>query len=153
MKKAPDFSLPDQFGKLVSLKDFAGKWLVLYFYPKDNTPKCTAEACAFEGGREILKALGAEVVGVSKDSTKKHLNFAEKNSLNFPLLSDPSGKVIESYGAWGNKLMFGRTFMGILRNTYLINPSGQIVKIYEGVDPKVHVSELAVDLKAFAGSD
>ena len=147
MAKAPDFSLPDQDGITRSLKDYAGKWLVLYFYPKDETPGCTDEACAFRDGREILEALGAEVVGVSADSTKSHAKFSKKHGLNFTLLSDTDHSVIEAYGSWAPKKLFGREFIGIHRDTYLINPRGEIVRKYEGVDPKTHIGAVVEDLK------
>jgi peroxiredoxin Q/BCP len=145
--QAPDFTLPDQNGDEHSLKDYAGKWLVLYFYPKDDTPGCTTEACAFRDGRDMLAELGAEVVGVSKDTTRSHAKFAEHYGLNFTILSDRSGEVIKAYGSWRPKTMFGREFFGINRDTFLISPQGEIVKKYEGVDPAIHIKEVYADLK------
>lgn len=142
---APDFTLPNQDGKDVSLKDFAGEWLVLYFYPKDDTPGCTTEACSFRDARDELTDLGAHVVGVSMDSADEHDKFKAKYNLSFDLLSDTSGKVIEAYGAWGKK-MFGRE--GILRKTYIINPSGQVVKVYGRVTPVGHGENVVADLKS-----
>jgi peroxiredoxin Q/BCP len=149
MQPAPDFSLPDQDGVMHSLHDYAGKWLVLYFYPKDDTPGCTTEACSFRDVREVIAALGrAEVVGISKDTVRSHKKFANKYGLNFTLLSDPSLETIKAYGAWGLKRFMGREFEGTLRNTYLINPQGQIVKPYLGVSPKEHAAEIIQDLQA-----
>lgn len=149
MKQAPKFNLPDQDNKLHSLNDYSGKWLVLYFYPKDNTSGCTTEACSFRDEREVIAQYGnADVVGISKDSVASHKKFAEKNNLNFTLLSDESHAVIEAYGAWGLKKLMGREYLGIRRNTYIINPEGKIVKEYTGVNPKKHAVEIINDLKA-----
>jgi peroxiredoxin Q/BCP len=148
MKQAPDFTLSDQNDQLHSLKEYAGKWVVLYFYPKDDTPGCTTEACNFRDSRDSIAALGnATVIGISKDTVKKHKKFAEKYHLNFTLLSDPEGTVIEAFGAWGEKKFMGKSYMGILRNTYIINPVGQIAKEYLGVDPAKHAVEIIQDLK------
>ena len=145
--KAPDFSLLDQNEKRHSLKDYAGKWLVLYFYPKDNTPGCTKEACSFRDGRDMLVSLGADVVGISKDSVKSHAKFADKHSLNFTLLSDESTETIQAFGSWKLKKFMGHEYMGINRDTYLINPKGEIVKKYEGVNPVKNFVEVYEDLK------
>ena len=146
--KAPDFSLIDQNGIVQSLKDYAGRWVVLYFYPKDNTSGCTAEACNFRDEREAIRALGnAEIIGISKDSVASHKRFADKHGLTFPILSDPDHAVIEAYGAWGKRKFMGREYVGTFRNTYIINPDGEIVKTYEGVDPKKHAIEIIQDLK------
>jgi thioredoxin-dependent peroxiredoxin len=145
--KAPDFNLPDQNNKYHKLSDYLGKWVVLYFYPKDNTPGCTKEACNFRDGREFIEQAGAVVLGVSKDSVTSHKRFAEKQNLNFTLLSDPEAKVIKAYGAWGPKKLAGRAYEGILRNTYLINPHGEIIKTYEGVNPATHIGEVLKDLR------
>lgn len=141
---APDFTLKTSDGKPVSLKDFAGKWLVLYFYPKDDTPGCTTEACSFRDARDDIAALGAEVVGISKDDASSHEKFKEKHSLNFTLLSDPDGKTLEAYGAWGAK-MFGRE--GVLRKTFLIDPDGVVQKVYGRVTPLGHGAAVIDDLK------
>lgn len=148
MKQAPDFSLPDQDDKVHSLADYAGKWLVLYFYPKDDTPGCTTEACSFRDEREAIAEFGhAEVVGVSKDSVRSHQKFAEKYGLNFTILSDPEHKVIEAYDSWKPKKFMGREFIGTVRNTFLISPDGHIAKEYIGVDPKTHAAQIIADLK------
>lgn len=143
---APEFSLPDQNGTLHTLKEFSGKWLVLYFYPKDDTPGCTAEACSFRDHFEEFTKHGVAVVGISKDKAISHKKFAEKYKLPFLLLSDESKTTIQAYGAWGKKKFMGREFEGILRNTYLIDPTGTIQKIYEGVKPAEHVKEILAEL-------
>ena len=146
---APDFSLPDQTGTMRSLKDYAGQWIVLYFYPKDSTPGCTTEACNFRDARDSIAELGnAVVIGVSKDSVKSHAKFAEKHKLNFTLLSDESHEMIEAYDSWGIKKFMGREYEGIKRNTYIINPNGMIVKEYEGVNPAKHAAEIIKDLQS-----
>lgn len=148
MKKAPDFSLKDQDGNTKSLKDYAGRWLVLYFYPKDNTPGCTKEACNFRDGRDDIESLGnAEVVGVSKDSVESHKKFSEKYHLNFTLLSDPDHMIISAYDSWKPKKFMGKEFMGIERNTFIIDPQGNIAKQYLGVDPNEHANQIISDLR------
>lgn len=147
MKNAPQFSLEDQNGKLHTLNDYLGKWLVVYFYPKDGTPGCTVEACSFRDGRDMLSALGAEIVGISKDSVRSHGKFVNKHSLNFTLLSDPTTETIQAFGSWKQKKFMGREYMGISRDTYIINPEGKIVKKYEGVNPIKHFEEVYKDLK------
>lgn len=142
--RAPDFTLPNENNKQISLKDYAGKWLVLYFYPKDDTPGCTIQACSLRDARDDLIDLGAEVVGVSKDSVNSHDAFKAKHSLNFTLLSDESGEVIELYGAWGKK-MFGTA--GILRKTFLIDPTGIVQKVYGRATPIGHGEQIISDLK------
>jgi peroxiredoxin Q/BCP len=143
--KAPNFSLPDQDGKIHTLQDYAGKWLVIYFYPMDETSGCTKEACQFRDAREVIRELsGAEVVGISKDSVASHKKFAAKHALNFPLLSDPEHETIEAYGAWHRSLT---NPLGTHRDTIIINPAGDIVKEYRGVDPDKHAGEIIVDLK------
>jgi peroxiredoxin Q/BCP len=150
MQKAPNFKLQDQNGNYKTLNDYAGKWLVLYFYPKDDTPGCTTEACNFRDERDAIAEFGnAEIIGISKDSVKKHANFVKKHNLNFTLLSDPTHGIIEAYGAWGLKKFMGREFIGIHRNTYIIDPSGNIVKEFNNVDPKKHASEIIAVLKNF----
>jgi peroxiredoxin Q/BCP len=149
MKQAPDFSLPDQDGNSKSLSDYAGKWLVLYFYPKDNTPGCTTEACNFRDERDAIAEFGsAEVVGVSKDSVRSHKKFVDEQHLNFTLLSDTEHKVTEAYDSWKLKKFMGREYMGTERNTFIISPKGEIVKEYRGVDPKTHAVQIIADLKA-----
>lgn len=145
--KAPDFSLQDQFDTTHSLKDYAGKWVVLYFYPKDDTPGCTKEACSFRDEFSEIEKAGAVVLGVSKDSVKSHAKFAEKYNLNFPLLADVDMEVMKAYNAWGLKKFMGREFQGTLRKTFIINPSGQIVKEYPKVTPKDHAVQIIKDLE------
>jgi peroxiredoxin Q/BCP len=137
--QAPDFTIDE-----TSLSDFRGKWLVLYFYPKDDTPGCTVEACSFRDARDELTKLGANVVGISKDDASSHEKFKAKHTLNFALLSDTEGSAIKSYDAWGKK-MFGRE--GILRKTFIINPEGYVVKVYNRVTPVGHANNVVQDLK------
>lgn len=141
-KKAPAFSLPAASGKKVALKDFAGKRVVLYFYPKDNTPGCTTEALAFRDAAAKLKKAGAVVLGVSKDSIESHCKFIDKHGLNFDLLSDPEGTVIERYGAWGEKNMYGKKMMGIIRTTVVIDEQGVVRKIFPKVRVNGHVDQV-----------
>jgi peroxiredoxin Q/BCP len=147
--KAPNFSLKDQDGNIQNLKDFKGKWLVLYFYPKDDTPGCTTQACSLRDANDELISLGAEVVGISKDDIHSHLKFKAKHKLNFTLLSDPEGKTIEAYGAWGPK-MFG--IEGILRKTFIISPEGEIVKTYGRATPLGHGEKVVEDLQKILAS-
>lgn len=146
--KAPAFTLPDQEGKEHSLKDYLGKWVVLYFYPKDDTPGCTAEACSFRDNFSRLKRAGVVVLGVSVDPVKKHKKFVEKYSLPLTLLSDEGKVVVEKYGVWGKKKFMGREYLGTLRTTFLIDPAGKIAKIYENVNPDEHAEEILADVKA-----
>jgi len=141
-KKAPDFCLPDQNAKKVCLKDLRGKWVVLYFYPKDNSKSCTLEAVSFTDNLKTLEELGAVVVGVSPDSVKSHQNFAAKHDLNFALLSDPEHEVLESYGVWALKKMYGREYMGVERSTFIINTEGYIENEWRKVRVKGHVEEV-----------
>ena len=141
---APDFMLDDQSGTAHSLSDYKGKWVVLYFYPKDDTPGCTTEACSLRDAATELSELDAEVVGISADNAKSHQKFTAKYHLNFTLLSDPDKKVIEAYGAWGKK-MFGRE--GILRKTFIINPYGEVVKVYGRVTPLGHGEQIVDELQ------
>ncbi len=140
---ASDFQLPGVDGKIHKLADYKGKWLVLYFYPKDDTPGCTVEACSLRDARDELAELGAEVVGVSRDDPSAHEKFKAKYSLNFTLLTDAEAKVIRDYGAWGKK-MFG--VEGIQRKTFIINPAGEVVKVYGRVTPAGHGSQVVKDL-------
>ncbi len=141
---APNFNLNDTNGTSHQLADYAGKWVVLYFYPKDDTPGCTTEACSLRDARDDIAALGAEIIGVSKDDASSHDKFKEKYTLNFTLLSDPDATAIEAYGAWGKK-MFGKE--GILRKTFIINPDGQVVKEYGRVTPLGHGEQIIAELK------
>ena len=140
---APDFSLQDEKGETRTLADYKGKWLVLYFYPKDDTPGCTIEACGFRDANETLLAKRAVVVGISRDAATSHDAFASKYELPFTLLSDPERDTITAYGAWGKK-MFDQE--GILRKTFIINPEGQVVKVYGRVIPTGHASQVLADL-------
>lgn len=140
--KAPDFTLPDKEGKMVSLSDFAGKRVVLYFYPKDNTPGCTRQACAFAGAYEEFKTLDAVVIGVSKDSVASHQKFAEKYDLPFVLLSDPELTAIQAYGVWQEKKLYGKVSMGVVRSTYVIDRNGVIEKVMPKVKPDTNAAEI-----------
>jgi len=142
---APDFTLPDASGNVHTLAEYKGKWIVLYFYPKDDTPGCTVEACSLRDARDTLAEMGAEIVGISKDDASSHEKFKAKHSLNFTLLTDLEGTVIESYGAWGKK-MYGRE--GILRKTFIINPAGQVLKVYGRVTPMGHGDQVIEELKS-----
>ena len=146
--KAPAFSLDSSDGGKVSLKDLAGRYAVIYFYPKDSTPGCTTEALAFRDARAELDALGATVLGVSKDSIASHCKFRDKHGLDFPLLSDPDGTMIEAYGAWGEKKLYGRAFMGILRSTVVVGPDGRVVAHFPKVKVKEHAAEVLEALRA-----
>jgi len=141
---APSFMLPDSQGNQINSNDFKGKWIVLYFYPKDDTPGCTAEACHFRDDFKLLESLGAKVIGISIDDSFSHKKFAEKYNLPFPLLSDASGEVASRYGALNNFLVIKIA----KRYTYLINPQGKIAKIYLSVDTSKHSQEIIDDLKA-----
>lgn len=141
---APDFSLTDEEGKVHQLSDYKGKWLVLYFYPKDDTPGCTVEACSLRDARDDIAAFGAEIVGISSDETSSHEKFKAKYTLNFTLLSDPEKTAINAYGAWGKK-MFGKE--GILRKTFIIDPNGKVVKAYGRVTPLGHGEQIVEELK------
>ena len=146
-QKAPTFSLPDQDSVTRSLSDYVGKKVLLYFYPKDDTPGCTTEACNFRDSYEELKKMGLVVLGVSKDSVKSHKKFVEKFSLPFPLLADVDQKVCDAYGVWKNKKFMGREYMGIERMSFLIDEKGNIEKIYESVKPATHTDEVKNDIK------
>ncbi len=143
---ADNFTLPDQDNSVHQLSDYLGKWIVLYFYPKDDTPGCTKEACNFRDSYHQLQQNNMVILGVSKDSVASHKKFAQKYDLNFPLLSDPTAEVIKKYHAWREKKFMGRTFEGIYRMTYLINPQGEISKVYEKVNPLTHANEILKDL-------
>jgi len=144
--KAPSFSAPDQSGKTVSLSDFKGKTVVLYFYPKDDTPGCTVEACSFRDEYTAFKKKGAVVLGLSPDSTKKHTKFIEKYSLPFPLLADEDHKICEAYGVWVEKSMYGKKYMGVERSTFVIGPDGKLKAIYRKVKPAEHTAEVLTGL-------
>jgi peroxiredoxin Q/BCP len=145
--KAPDFTVPDQNGKNISLSDYKGKWVILYFYPKDMTPGCTTEACNFRDEYSIFKKKGIVVLGISKDSVSSHKKFEGKYELPFPLLSDENGNICEEYGVWQEKSMYGKKYMGIVRATFIITPERMIAKVYPKVKVKEHVAEILADLK------
>ena len=140
--RAPDFTLPDKDGRMVSLSDFAGKRVVLYFYPRDNTPGCTRQACAFAAAYEAFKSMDAVVIGVSKDSVASHQKFAEKYGLPFVLLSDPELTAIQAYGVWQEKKSYGKVSMGVVRTTYVIDPEGIIEKAMPKVKPDTNAAEI-----------
>ena len=141
-QKAPAFELPDQDGKTRKLLDYSGKWVLLYFYPKDDTPGCTIEACSIRDSFANFKKMKTIVLGVSADSVKSHKKFEKKYKLPFSILSDENKKVIKAYGIWGKKKFMGREYMGIKRTSFLISPEGKIAKIYEDVKAASHASEV-----------
>ena len=140
--KAPDFSLPDKDGNTVRLSDFQGKKVVLYFYPKDNTPGCTRQACAFAASYEQFKTQNVIVIGISKDSVASHLKFSQKHDLPFILLSDPELQAIQAYGVWQEKKLYGKVSMGVVRTTYIINEQGIIEKVMPKVKPDTNAAEI-----------
>jgi peroxiredoxin Q/BCP len=144
---AIDFTLPDQNGKLHKLSDYKGKWILLYFYPKDDTPGCTKEACSIRDSFPNFKKLNTIVFGISVDSVESHKKFAQKYNLPFTLLSDENKDVVKKYGVWGRKTFMGKTYVGTKRTSFLINPEFRIVKIYENVKPEIHAEEVLNDLK------
>ena len=144
--KAPNFTLKDKNGSDVSLSDFLGKRVVLYFYPKDNTPGCTRQACAFAGTYKQFEAKGVEVIGISKDSVASHVKFAEKYDLPFILLSDPERIAIESYGVWQEKKMCGKVSMGVVRTTFIIDEDGNIEKVMPKVKPDTNAADILAEL-------
>lgn len=144
---APAINLPDQDGKQHKLSDYKGKWVLIYFYPKDDTPGCTKEACAIRDNFPKFGKLKAVVLGISVDSVTKHKKFADKYNLPFTLLADENKEVVEKYGVWAEKSMFGVKYQGILRNSFLVDPNGKIVRIYEKVKPADHADQVLNDLK------
>ncbi len=150
-KKAPAFAVKDQSGKAVKLADFAGKYVVLYFYPKDDTPGCTKEACAFRDDHSKLQKAGAVVLGVSPDSEQRHGKFIAKYQLPFSLLADTDHALAEKYGAWGEKSLYGKKYQGILRSTFLIGPDGKVAKVWPKVKPEGHAAEVLAALQALKG--
>lgn len=148
--KAPEFSLPDKEGNIVSLSDFLGKKVVLYFYPRDNTPGCSRQACAFAGAYEGFKAKDIVVIGVSKDSVASHMRFAEKYNLPFILLSDPERQAIEAYDVWKEKKLYGKLSFGVERSTYIIDEQGYIEKAMPKVKPDTNAEEILAYLEAKA---
>ena len=148
--KAPDFTLADKDGNMVSLLDFAGKRVVLYFYPKDNTPGCTRQACAFARTYEEYRGLDVPVIGISKDSVASHLKFAQKYELPFVLLADPELQAIQAYDVWKEKKLYGKVSMGVVRTTYVIDPQGNIEKVMPKVKPDTNADEILAYLKGEA---
>jgi len=146
-KAAPAFHAPDQTGEMHALKEYRGKWALLYFYPKDDTTGCTAEACSLRDNWNGFKKLKAVVIGVSVDPVKSHAKFVAKYDLPFTLLSDEDHAIVDMYGVWGKKKFMGREYMGTKRMSFLIDPHGKIAKIYETVKPKDHADEVLADLK------
>jgi len=147
----PDFELKDQNGQTVRLRDLRGKWVVLYFYPKDDTSGCTKEACNFRDNHSALQARGAVVLGVSADTETSHQKFASKYDLPFPLLVDADHEVAKAYGAWGTKSMYGRSYEGIIRSTFIIGPDGRLAKVWPKVKPADHGQEVLTWLTQHAG--
>jgi peroxiredoxin Q/BCP len=147
---APAFRLPDQDGNHVSLPDLAGKWVVLYFYPKDDTPGCTKEACNFRDNYAALQDRGAVVLGVSGDTSASHRKFADKYGLPFPLLADTDHEVARAYGAWGMKNMYGKQYEGLIRSTVVIDPQGRVARTWPKVKPAAHGAEVLAWLEANA---
>ena len=145
--QAPDFTLPDQNGKMRSLSDYRGKSVLLYFYPKDNTTGCTKEACAIRDAFHDFKKSAIAVLGISVDSIKSHKAFQEKYNLPFILLSDERKAVVKKYGVWAEKKFMGRAYMGALRKSFLIGPAGKIAKIYQTVKPEMHADEVLADFR------
>ena len=145
-EKAPDFTLKDKSGEEVSLSDFKGKRVVLYFYPKDNTPGCTRQACAFAGLYGEFKKKNVEVIGISRDSAESHVKFAEKYDLPFVILSDPTLEVINAYGVWQEKKLYGKVSFGVVRTTFIIDENGTITKVMPKVKPDTNAAEILAEL-------
>ena len=145
-KAAPSFTIPDQDGRKRSLAEFRGKWVVLYFYPKDDTPGCTIEACEFTEGIRGFAKLDAEVLGCSADSPESHRKFAKKHGLRLTLLSDPEHEVMEKYGAWGDKVLYGRKFKGVIRSTVIVDPAGRVAHHWKKVKAKGHAESVRAKL-------
>ncbi|MBQ8475333.1 MAG: thioredoxin-dependent thiol peroxidase [Clostridia bacterium] len=145
-EKAPDFTLQDKNGNNVSLSNFLGKKVVVYFYPKDNTPGCTRQACAFAAAYDGFKEKNVEVIGISRDSVASHVKFAEKHGLPFVLLSDPELKAIEAYGVWQEKKLYGKVSMGVVRTTFIIDENGMIEKVMPKVKPDTNAAEILAEL-------
>ncbi len=152
-RKAPEFCLPNQEGVEICLRDLKGKWVVLYFYPKDLTPGCTTEACDFTEAMPRFEALDAVILGVSPDSPQKHRRFIEKKDLKITLLSDEEKEVLKAYGAWGPKKLYGREYEGVIRSTFLIDPEGKIAAVWPKVRVKGHVQAVREKLESLRGGE
>lgn len=150
--RAPSFKLPSDLGKDVSFADYPGKWLVVYFYPKDHTPGCTREAQAFAASQKAFAKAGAQVLGVSKDTAKTHGSFRDKFRLNFPLLSDPDFTTHKAFGAYGEKTMYGRKVLGTIRSTFIVDPSGKVARVFPSVKVDGHAEAVLDALKELQGS-
>ena len=148
--KAPAINLPDKDGKMHKLSDFNGKWVLVYFYPRDNTPGCTKEACAMRDNQASYKKAGAVVIGISTDSQRSHAKFIAKHDLPFLLLADEEKKTVRDYGVWGKKKFMGREFNGTKRMSFLIDPKGEVVKVYEKVKPAEHAQEVLDDISTYS---
>jgi peroxiredoxin Q/BCP len=148
---APKFCLPDQNGEEICLKDMKGDWIILYFYPKDNTKSCTMEAIDFTLNKQEFEKMGSRILGISSDSVKSHENFCNKHDLTITLLSDPDHKVLEKYNVWKLKKMYGREYMGVERSTFLLNPEGKISELWRKVRVKGHVDSVKQRLAEFQG--
>jgi thioredoxin-dependent peroxiredoxin len=146
--KAPDFSLPDQDGTTVSLKDFAGRQVVVYFYPADDTPGCTKEACQFNDNLHAFSRADVAVIGISPDDAAKHTKFRTKYGLKFPLLTDADHRVMEKYGAWGDKTLYGKKTVGVIRSTFLVGPDGKIQRAWYNVRADGHADKVLAELAA-----
>jgi len=149
--EAPDFCLPDEWGREVCLKDFRGRWVVLYFYPRDNTPGCTQEALDFSARLPHFEALGATVLGISPDTCQSHLRFNQKHGLKVRLLSDPEHRVLELFGVWQKKKLYGRERMGVVRSTFLIDPRGKMAFVWPKVSVKGHAEAVLQKLRELQG--
>ncbi len=145
--KAPAFSLPDESGNVRSLADDAGSWVLLYFYPKDDTSGCTVQACGVRDNFKKFQKLKCQVYGISADNEESHVAFIKKNALNFHLLADTEKKAVSAYDVWREKSMYGKKYMGIVRTSFLIDPKGNIAKVYENVDPDEHAAQVLADLQ------
>lgn len=148
---APNFTLQDQNGAEHTLTDYRGQWVIVYFYPKDDTPGCTKQACGMRDINTVFEQKGIKVLGISADSVGSHKKFDEKFGLGFTLLSDPEKEIIQAFGAWGEKSMYGKKYMGILRNTYLINPDGEIVTTFEKTQPAKHAAIILKEIENLQG--
>ena len=151
-EKAPDFCLPNQDDVEICMRDLKGKWIILYFYPRDNTPGCTTEACEFTEAAPDFSDLDAIILGVSADSTKKHRNFIEKKDLGITLLSDEDTTMMQKYGVWQMKKNYGKEYMGIVRTTFIINPDGVVKAVFEKVRVKEHVAKVKAELESLQRS-